>query len=225
VNAPAQPRFPLASVQFSLTVFLSAFLLFWTQLIVGKLILPWFGGTPTVWTTCMLFFQVFLLAGYVYAHILTKSLQGWAQALTHCTLLVASIGLLSYLAMAWDSPITPAASWKPTAETDPVLRILSVLAIAVGLPYFALSTTGPLLQAWHQRIWQTASTYRLYAVSNLGSFLVLFAFPIVLEPHLPLKIQGRLWVIGYFLFAVNCCACAFLAARAKLREAARLAAA
>jgi len=215
VNTPAQSRFPLASVQFSLTVFLSAFLLFWTQLILGKFILPWFGGTPTVWTTCMLFFQLLLLAGYVYAHILTKSLEGWTQALTHCAFLLLSIGLLLYLKSIWDSPITPAAGWKPPADADPVLRILSLLAIAVGLPYFTLSTTAPLLQAWYRRVLPARSPYRLYAVSNLASFLVLFAFPIVLEPRLPLKMQGRLWTAAYILFALGCGACAFLAALAQ----------
>ena len=110
MNAPAQPRFPLASLQSSLTVFLSAFLLFWTQLILGKFILPWFGGTPTVWTTCMLFFQVLLLAGYVYAHIVATRFRGWTQVLVHGTILLLSIGLLLYLAKTWNSPITPTAS-------------------------------------------------------------------------------------------------------------------
>jgi len=222
VNATAQPRFPLASLQFSLTVFLGAFLLFWTQLILGKFILPWFGGTPAVWTTCMLFFQVLLLAGYVYSHILASRLSGWTQALTHSAVLSLSVAALFYLAITWDSPLTPAAFWKPEPNTDPVLGILAVLAIAVGLPYFALSTTGPLLQTWYQRVEQTRSPYRLYAVSNLGSFLVLFAFPIVLEPHLPLEVQGRLWTAGYILFAVSCCASAFLAARAKAQGATQL---
>src|SRR5262244_2671372 len=94
VNTPAQSRLPIASLQFSFTVFLSAFLLFWTQLILGKFILPWSGGTPAVWTTCMLFFQVVLLAGYLYAHIVTTRLRPWTQALVHCTVLLLSVGLL-----------------------------------------------------------------------------------------------------------------------------------
>ena len=208
-----------ATLQFSITIILSAFLLFWTQLILGKFILPWFGGTPAVWTTCMLFFQVLLLAGYAYAHIITKHLNGWAQALTHCTILLVSVGLLLYLATIWDSPITPAAHWKPQGETAPVPRILFLLTVAVGLPYFALSTTGPLLQTWYQRAGQTKSPYRLYAVSNLGSFLALFAFPIALEPRLPVKQQGRLWTLGYMLFAVGCIVCAFRAATTKRQEA------
>ena len=204
-----------AALQFSVTIFLSAFLLFWTQLILGKFILPWFGGTPAVWTTCMLFFQLLLLAGYAYAHILTRQLSGWAQALTHCTVLLLSLGLLFYLAAIWDSPITPAAHWKPQGNTAPIPRILFLLTVAVGLPYFALSTTGPLLQTWYQHTSQTGSPYRLYAVSNLGSFLALFAFPIALEPRLPVKQQGRLWTVGYILFAVGCIACALRAAANK----------
>jgi hypothetical protein len=213
-----QTRWNPAAVQFSTTIFLSAFLLFWTQLILGKFILPWFGGTPAVWTTCMLFFQVLLLAGYAYAHIITKHLNGWAQALTHCAVLLLSVGLLIYLATIWDSPITPAAHWKPQEETAPVPRILLLLAVAVGLPYFALSTTGPLLQTWYQGASQTESPYRLYAVSNLGSFLALFAFPIALEPSLPVRQQGRLWTLGYTLFAVGCIICAFRAATTKKQE-------
>src|SRR5215831_2256663 len=160
VNTPAQSRFPLASIQFSLTVFFSAFLLFWTQLILGKFILPWFGGTPAVWTTCMLFFQLLLLAGYAYAHILTHHLNSGSQALCHCAVLLLSLGLLLYLARTWDSPITPGAGWKPLPESDPVPRILAVLPLSVGLPYFVLSSTGPLLQTWHQHVWRTKSPYR-----------------------------------------------------------------
>jgi hypothetical protein len=123
-----------------------------------------------------------------------------------------------YLAKTWDSAITPAANWKPPVGGDPLFRIVAVLTMAVGLPYFALSTTGPLLQAWHRRVEPNGSPYRLYAVSNFASFLVLFAFPILLEPHLRLKMQGRLWTAGYLLFAASGCACALLAARAQEQE-------
>src|SRR5262245_11498449 len=159
----------------------------------------------------MLFFQVLLLAGYLYAHLVTTHFRGGMQALIHCGLLLLSLGLIAYLWTAWGSPLTPARHWEPLAETDPVRRILFILAIATGLPYFVLSTTGPLLQAWYRRIDQTRSPYRLYAVSNFGSFFVLFAFPILLEPRLSLQTQGRVWTAAYILFAVGCCACAFLA--------------
>jgi hypothetical protein len=204
-------------ILFPSTIFLSAFLLFWTQLILGKYLLPWFGGTPAVWTTCMLFFQVLLLAGYGYAHLLTRYSKAVTQCLVHCTILLISLALLCYLATIWDSPITPGSAWKPLGGSNPVLRIIKLLAVSVGLPYFALSATGPLLQTWYQRAVQGESPYRLYSVSNLGSFLALFAFPILLEPHLALNAQGRIWSAAFLLFAVACAACAIRAAATNKR--------
>jgi hypothetical protein len=200
------------TVRFPFTIFLSAFLLFWTQLILGKYILPWFGGTPAVWTTCMLFFQVLLLAGYSYAHLLTKYANAFTQGLVHCAILVVSVALLGYLATIWTSPITPSSDWKPLGESTPALRIIKLLAVAVGLPYFALSTTGPLLQSWFERSSDGASPYRLYSVSNLGSFLSLLAFPVLLEPRFALRTQGRIWSAAYFLFAGAAALCAVRAA-------------
>jgi len=203
-------------IRFPFTIFLSAFLLFWTQLILGKYILPWFGGTPAVWTTCMLFFQVLLLAGYTYAHLLTRHFSAFVQSFVHCTILLTSVLFLCYLATIWNSPITPNSDWKPVGEVNPVLRIIELLAVGVGLPYFALSATGPLLQAWYDRAASGDSTYRLYFISNLGSFLALFAFPALLEPRLALKAQGRLWSAAYLMFAVTCAVCAFRAVRSEL---------
>jgi hypothetical protein len=194
-------------LRFAFTTFLSAFLLFWVQFILGKFILPWFGGTPAVWTTCILFFQWLLLAGYVYAHILIKYLKPTAQASVHGAFLAVSVATLFYLGTIWISPITPGASWKPTDNTEPVLRILALLAVSVGLPYFALSATSPLLQAWYRHV-DEESAYRLYAISNGGSFLALFAFPFLLEPALPLPRQGWYWSVAYAIFAVTCLACA-----------------
>ena len=193
--------------RFTFTIFLSAFLLFWVQLILGKYLLPWFGGTPAVWTTCMLFFQWLLLAGYVYAHALTKYARPVTQAVVHCTVLFASIGSLSYLSSAWSSPIAPSAIWRPYGTGNPVLRITELLSVAVGLPYFCLSTTSPLLQEWHRRVHRD-SPYRLYAISNAGSFLALLAFPFLFEPALSLIRQGWLWSIAYLAFVVGCFACA-----------------
>jgi hypothetical protein len=198
-------------IHFPLTIFLSAFLLFWTQLILGKYILPWFGGTPAVWTACMLFFQVLLLAGYAYAHLLTRYANAITQCLAHCAILLISLALLCYLATIWDSPITPGSVWKPLGESNPVLSIIKLLAVSIGLPYFALSATGPLLQAWYQHVAHGESPYRLYSVSNLGSFLALFAFPVLLEPRLALIAQGRMWSAAFLLFAVACGACAIRA--------------
>ena len=198
---------PLDRFRYPSTIFLSAFLLFWVQLILGKYILPWFGGTPAVWTACMLFFQWMLLAGYVYAHALTKYARPFAQVVVHCSVLFASIVLLSYLSSAWGAPIAPSASWRPYGTGNPVLRITELLSVAVGLPFFCLSATSPLLQAWHRRV-HGDSPYRLYAISNAGSFLALFAFPFLFEPALSLIRQGWLWSIAYLAFVVGCFACA-----------------
>ena len=196
------------------TIFLSAFLLFQLQPLIAKIILPWFGGSAAVWTTCMLFFQVTLLLGYLYAHWTTERLQPRVQVGLHVALLAASLLLL---------PVIPAASWKPSGADDPALRILGLLAATVGLPYFMLSTTGPLIQAWHVRKHQGAFPYRLYALSNLGSMLALLSYPVLMEPYVATRAQARLWSWGYAAFAALVLAAA-LAVR-KLPAAAHQAAA
>ena len=145
--------------------------------------LPWFGGGPAVWTNCMLFFQAMLLAGYGYAHWLgsrrNQKLQGWV----HVALLAASLAFL---------PIAPrAAIWKSTAVGDPSGRILLLLAATIGGPYLLLSATTPLLQRWFHLTRPEQSPWRLYALSNLGSFLALFSYPLVLEPYFRLSTQSR----------------------------------
>ena len=195
-----QPR----KAPFGITIFLSAFLLFWVQLLLGKYILPWFGGAAAVWTTCMLFFQVLLLAGYAYAHWLGSRLKPRTQALLHCAVVLSSLLLLGYLAFTWSSPITPGSSWKPHGADHPVIQIVMLLSVSVGLPYFVLSTTGPLLQSWYWRVYGGGSPYRLYALSNLGSFLALLAFPALLETLMTVKSQARLWSVAYFVFAGSC---------------------
>src|SRR5512138_3294164 len=127
---------------YAVTIFVSAFLLFQIQPLIAKTILPWFGGTSSVWSTCMLFFQATLLGGYVYAHCLNTRLSARKQALVHCTLLGVSLLLLR---------ISPDPAWKGAALPHPILQILGLLSTSVGLPYFMLSTTGPLLQAWYAR--------------------------------------------------------------------------
>ena len=127
---------------FACTIFTSAFLLFLVQPIVAKEVLPWFGGSAAVWTTCLVFFQVALLAGYAYADFTTRVLKPRAQAIVHIGLLAVSLAVL---------PIIPDAAWKPAGNEDPGLRILGLLLATIGLPYFLLSTTGPLIQAWFAR--------------------------------------------------------------------------
>jgi hypothetical protein len=151
---------------FALTIFVSAFLLFQVQPMVGKFILPWFGGSPAVWTTAMLFFQSVLFAGYVYAHLVASRLAPRQQRLVH----IIVLGLACAAALF----VLPHAALKPNGDEAPVLRILLILALSVGLPYFCLATTGPLLQHWFTQSGSKGSVFRLYALSNLGSFLALF---------------------------------------------------
>ena len=138
-------------ILYALTIVVSAFLLFQVQPVIAKIILPWFGGSAAVWTTCLLFFQLVLLLGYLYSHAVIRYLKPRAQMLLHSSLLVASVVVL---------PIYPNASWKPVGAVEPTLGILGLLAVTVGLPYFLLSTTGPLLQAWYARRYHGAMPYR-----------------------------------------------------------------
>lgn len=180
-------------------VLLSAFLLFLVQPLLGKYILPWFGGSPSVWTTCMLFFQVLLLGGYSYAHLITSRLSPRKQALLYVYMLVATVFLL---------PIAPSEVWKPAGDSLPTLRILGLLTASVGGSYFMLSSTGPLLQSWFSRTRPGTSPYRLYSLSNLGSLLAIVAYPLLIEPRLGLGIQTRWWSWGYIAFVLLCSACA-----------------
>ncbi len=185
---------------YAVTILLSAFLLFQVQPIIAKMILPWFGGSAAVWTTCMLFFQLLLVGGYAYSHWSIRTLRPRAQTLVHLVLLVAGIAAL---------PILPDASWKPVGEADPSLRILGLLAASVGLPYFLLATTSPLVQAWYARAERGALPYRLYALSNLGSMLALVSYPFVVEPWLPTRWQALGWSGGFVAFAIACGALAW----------------
>lgn len=176
-------------------VFVSAFLLFQVQPIISKMILPWFGGGPTVWTTCMLFFQVFLLAGYAYAHALDRLPRTRLQGIVHIGLLAAALFLL---------PIIPGAEWKPPDSDQPQWRILVLLAAHVGLPYFLLAASAPLIQAWYSRASQGRLPYRLYALSNLGSLGALLSYPFLIEPVFDVPAQNRLWSSGFASYALLC---------------------
>ncbi len=182
-------------LRFALTIFLSAFLLFQIQPLIGKFILPWFGGSPGVWTTCMLLFQVLLLAGYSYAHLATTRLSQRAQGYVHLGLLLISVCTL---------PIVPSEAWKPSGEESPVWHILLLLVNVIGLPYFLLSTTGPLLQSWFAQSYPGRSPFRLYSLSNVGSLLALLSYPFIVEPSLKLGTQAACWTLGYIAFAMLC---------------------
>lgn len=181
-------------IRYPLTIFLSAFLLFQVQPLVGKMVLPWFGGSPAVWTSCMLFFQMLLLGGYAYAHFVSTRLPAKVLTGVHGGLLLLSLLFL---------PIAPSLAWKPEGSELPVLRIVGLLAFTVGLPYFLLSTTGPLLQESFRR--ETGRTpYRLYSLSNAGSLLALLSYPFVFEPALTLRVQRLGWSAGYAGFVLLC---------------------
>jgi hypothetical protein len=195
--------------RFLVTTFLSAFLLFQVQPVIGKYILPWFGGSPATWTACMLFFQVLLLAGYGYAHLTLTALTPRRQAILHLALLAIAVALL---------PITPSEVWKPEGSGWPVARILGLLAGSIGVPFLVLSATAPLLQGWFNLTRPGASPYRLYALSNLGSLLALLSYPFVVEPTVALRAQTLGWSVGFVLFAVGCAWCAWGVLRAESGE-------
>jgi spermidine synthase len=193
---------------FGPTVFFGAFLLFGVQPLLGKFLLPWFGGTPAVWTTCLLFFQGALLAGYAYAHsTISRRAPGDQRRLHTAVLAISLIGMTGCLVF-WGSPILPPGRWKPVGTEDPVIRLLSMLAAAIGLPYLILSATGPLLQAWFSQSRPGASPWRLYALSNLGSLLALLAYPLVVEPLITLRVQALLWAALFAVYAFGCWRCA-----------------
>ena len=206
--APALPR--NAILPYAGTIFLSAFLLFLVQPVVAKQILPWFGGSAAVWTTCMVFFQSILLAGYAYADF-TSRLGLRRQAIVHAVLLAVSLALL---------PILPDTSWKPAGDAEPIGRILLLLTATIGLPYFLLSSTTPLLQAWYWQRFRSAVPYRLFALSNFASMLALLGFPVLFEPALSLPELGWGWSGLYAVFAVVCAATGFISARGAAAETA-----
>ena len=179
-----------------LTIFLSAFLLFQVQPLIGRYILPWFGGGPAVWTACMLFFQLLLLVGYAYAHLISSRLGQRTQAWLHAALLAASL---------WFLPIEPDASvWKPLAPDEPTGYILALLLATVGMPYVLLSSTAPLIQRWFSLTYPGQAPYRLYALSNAGSLLALLTYPFVMEPSLTLGVQVDVWSWAFAVFAILC---------------------
>jgi hypothetical protein len=180
---------------FAATVLTSAFLLFQVQPLISKFILPWFGGSPAVWTTCMCFFQTLLFGGYAYAHLSQRLFKPSLQAWFHVGLLAMAAGLL---------PILPDAGWKPTSAEDPTWRIVGLLTMTVGIPYFVLSATGPLLQAWFSRAYPRRSPYRLYALSNVGSLAALLTYPFYFEPAMNVGQQAQYWSAGFLLFGLLC---------------------
>ena len=181
---------------FAITIFISSFLLFLVQPIIAKQILPWFGGTSAVWTTCLTFFQVALLLGYMYSDWIQR-FSPKKQGIFHCIVICVSLIFL---------PIIANPDWKPINSEEPIIHILGLLFFTIGLPYFVLSTTGPLLQSWFARenkfSEESKKTYRLFALSNLASIIGLLMYPFAIETWITLSAQAITWSIFYFLFAV-----------------------
>ena len=188
---------------FAGTIVLSAFLLFLVQPLIAKILLPWFGGSTGVWATCVVFFQVMLVFGYAYAHALTTYLNPRQQMLTHLALLG-----LAVLAAGWT--IMPGDSWRPQNSDLPILKLGMLLLRYVGLPYFALATTGPLVQAWFARLFPGKTPYRLYALSNFGSLASLLLFPTVFEQFFGLRLMSTGWSLLFAVFAVLAAGIAYL---------------
>jgi hypothetical protein len=203
-------------VLYALTIFLSAFLLFQVQLILAKQLLPWFGGTPAVWTTCQLFFQITLLAGYGYAHSLAgrKSLR--QQGGIHLGVLMCAGAALVATALWSGGPLLAPEALRPGGSQRPIGLLLLILALTVGLPFFVLSSTGPLLQRWHSHSTESLDrTYRLYAVSNVGSLLGLMTYPFGVERVFDLNQQAAVWAGLFAAFVLGCAALAWRVSRAE----------
>jgi hypothetical protein len=190
-SAQAAKRFPV--LPYAAATLVGAFLVFQVQPVISKCVLPWFGGTPAVWTTCMLFFQVLLLAGYIYAHCLKTYLRPRRQGLVHLSLLTLAL---------WTLDITPDENWKPSGDEQPIVHLLVMLCVHVGLPYFLLSSTGPLIQAWLSLRTSSDSIYRLYALSNIGSLAALLSYPFLVEPYISVAGQSALWGFLFTLFVL-----------------------
>lgn len=180
-------------IWFAATTLLGAFLVFQVQPVISKCVLPWFGGTPAVWTTCMLFFQLLLFCGYLYAHLLRTWLRPAAQGAVHLLLLCCAALVL---------PIEPTANWKPIGNETPTIYLLWMLAAHVGLPYFVLSSTGPLVQAWLSYQDSSDRVYRLYALSNAGSLAALLSYPFLVEPVLSVSNQSVVWSLLFCGFVL-----------------------
>jgi hypothetical protein len=187
-------------------IFVSAFLLFGLQPMFTKMVLPVLGGSPAVWSVAMVFFQALLLAGYLYAHILTRLLSAQVAGVLHLGVMACA-----FLVM----PISVATGWGKPPVSGEAFWLLGLFAASVGLPFFAVAGNGPLLQAWFARSdhAQAKDPYFLYAASNIGSFAALISYPLAMEPFLSLREQSQWWMIGFLCLAVLVTGCAFLAGR------------
>jgi hypothetical protein len=206
---------------FAASLLLTSALLFIIQPIIGKLLLPKFGGTPFVWVTCVLFFQAALLAGYAYVHLTTRRLSERRQKVVHGVVLLAALVALPLGWVLWPfagAPLGIADAWAPPGNGQPVFWLVLLLALTIGLPFFALSATAPLLQRWFAGTGfrSARDPYYLYAASNLGSILPLVTYPWLIEPAVGLAAQGWLWLVGLVAAVALLLACLALLQRATM---------
>jgi hypothetical protein len=202
---PARPIALAGVLLFAAAISASAFLLFVVQPMVGKHILPWFGGTPGVWMLCLAFYQSTLFLGYAYAHLLLRAVGPRWQPAVHALVFAGALAVL---------PVLPGEGWKPDPGVAPSTRILAMLIANVALPFFLLASTGPLIQGWFARLFPDRSPYPLYAVSNVGSLLALVSYPFLIEPWMSLSMTSRVWSWGMAAAGVAVVCCAWWATRA-----------
>src|SRR5258705_2513948 len=196
-------RYLLLLATFTAAIFVSAALLFMVQPMFTKMVLPRLGGAPSVWSVAIVFFQGALLAGYAYAHWLTRYAPGRASIVVHLVVTVAAVFAL---------PLSIAAGWARPPESGETLWLMGLFAASIGLPFFALAANSPLLQAWFARTDHPAAKdpYFLYAASNIGSFLALVSYPSVIEPFVGLRDQASFWSLGFGLLIALLAACGVL---------------
>jgi hypothetical protein len=197
----SQPLFPV--FLFAGTLFVSATLMFMLQPMFGKLLLPMLGGTPAVWNTCMVFYQTLLFLGYLYAHKLSSRLSNIRQIQTHAALLILSLIAL---------PVALPHDIAPPTDSNPTFWLIRTLFVAIGIPFFIVSATAPLLQKWfaHCGHHHSQDPYFLYAASNAGSLLALLSYPFLIEPHLGLAEQRWIWTVTYLVLSVLILGCGFM---------------
>jgi spermidine synthase len=203
---------------FPVAVFLGAFLLFQVQPMIGKYFLPWFGGAPAVWMTCLMFFQLLLLGGYAYAHFL-QGLASRRQVLVHAGLLATAVAVGFFLLVKWDSPILPSTSLRASGQENPTWKVLQLLFISIGFPYFLLSTSASLLQAWFHKVDSKRSPYVFYVVSNAASLLALISYPVVVEPNFTIQVQAMLWSAAFLVYVGLCLWCIYKVWTSKIQDA------
>ena len=205
-DQPSASRNRLVLSVYTAAIFLSALLLFSVQPLFTKMVLPRLGGSPAVWSVAMVFFQTLLLAGYAYAHVLMRVKNRVVPVVVHLLLLVVAMATL---------PLSIATGWGDPPTSGYAVWLLGLFAVSIGLPFFALAANNPLLQAWFVRTGNPAGPdpYFLYASSNIGSFLALLSYPVLLEPMFTLRTQDLMWTAGYGLLIVLIAACGVLLLR------------